>query len=66
MNCSASALPLLGFPPPLWGRDREGGMQQTLAHVFTPHPNPPPQRGREQAAAWGGNVNNIGRNKRRR
>ncbi|HEY5379392.1 MAG TPA: phosphomethylpyrimidine synthase ThiC, partial [Pseudolabrys sp.] len=30
-----------------------GGQPQTLAHVPTPLPNPPPQGGREQAAAGG-------------
>ncbi len=38
------------FPPPLWGRDREGGQSQTTA-PYTPLPNPPPQGGREQTAA---------------
>ena len=37
-------------PPPLRGRDREGGTQQTPAQVSTPLPTPPPQGGREQAA----------------
>ena len=36
-------------PPPLRGRDREGGTQQTPAQVSTPLPNPPPQGGRERA-----------------
>src|SRR5215813_5739316 len=40
------------FPPPLWGRDREGGKPHTQGSA-TPHPTPPPQGGREQAAASG-------------
>jgi 5-oxoprolinase (ATP-hydrolysing) len=36
------------FPPPLRGRDRVGGNQQSAAQVFTPLPNPPPQGGREK------------------
>jgi hypothetical protein len=41
-------------PPPLWGRDRVGGKvpASTATADFagnfpTPHPNPPPQGGRE-------------------
>ena len=41
----------LAFPPPLWGRDREGGKRQRSAGKSTPLPNPPPQGGREHAAA---------------
>jgi hypothetical protein len=48
---------MLGFPPPLWGRDREGGAQRASFPKVTPLPNPPPQGGREQTAAWGGNAN---------
>src|SRR5262249_35297672 len=40
------------FPPPLWGRDREGGKPHTQGSA-TPHPTPPPQGGKEQAAASG-------------
>jgi excinuclease ABC subunit A len=43
-------------PPPLRGKDREGGKQQTSAQD-TPLPNPPPQGGRERtesAATTGG------------
>jgi len=36
-------------PPPLRGRDREGGKQQGSVQVSTPLPNPPPQGGRERA-----------------
>jgi hypothetical protein len=36
------------FPPPLWGRDREGGIARA-DFATTPLPNPPPQGGREQA-----------------
>ena len=39
----------LAFPPPLWGRDGEGGAPQTLSPEVAPLPNPPPQGGREQA-----------------
>ena len=38
------------FPPPLWGRDREGGTPLARSSANTPHPNPPPQGGREHAA----------------
>src|SRR5215208_3930581 len=41
------------FPPPLWGRDREGGETATPGPILTPHPNPPPQGERERAAASG-------------
>jgi len=44
---------LLSSPPPLWGRDREGGKQQSTVRISTPLPNPPPQGGREQTAAGG-------------
>jgi error-prone DNA polymerase len=37
------------FPPPLRGRDREGGESQAPNLQLTPLPNPPPQGGREQA-----------------
>ena len=54
------ALDSLSSPPPLRGRSageagREGGKLQAQAHaqVSTPLPNPPPQGGREQAAASG-------------
>ncbi|HML12382.1 MAG TPA: hydantoinase B/oxoprolinase family protein [Xanthobacteraceae bacterium] len=36
------------FPPPLRGRDREGGQTQAKAQASPPLPNPPPQGGREQ------------------
>ena len=52
MNLAASAAPMWSFPPPLWGRDREGGIAGT-EFVATPHPNPPPQGGREQAVPRG-------------
>jgi 5-oxoprolinase (ATP-hydrolysing) len=41
------------FPPPLRGRDREGGTQKTLAQVSTPTPSPSPQGGGEQSGAGG-------------
>ena len=37
------------FPPPLRGRDREGGKPQMPSPAATPLPSPPPQGGREQA-----------------
>src|SRR6185436_12111958 len=37
-------------PPPLWGRDREGGTPLARESVATPLPTPPPQGGREPAA----------------
>jgi 5-oxoprolinase (ATP-hydrolysing) len=44
----------LAFPPPLWGRDREGGAPpQTLSLGFTPLLTPPPQGGREQTEQVG-------------
>src|SRR6266404_8044041 len=36
------------FPPPLWGRGREGGNSTGFCACGTPHPSPPPQGGREQ------------------
>src|SRR5215218_10154133 len=42
----AQAAPL-AFPPPLGGRDREGGGPQAPASAITPLPSPPPQGGRE-------------------
>jgi indolepyruvate ferredoxin oxidoreductase alpha subunit len=36
-------------PPPLRGRDREGGEPRTSDSLYTPLPNPPPQGGRERA-----------------
>src|SRR5262249_8092503 len=41
------------FPPPLWGRDREGGELQTPGSPSAPLPNPPPQGGREHAVRGG-------------
>ena len=41
------------FPPPLRGREREGGTPHAHEQAATPLPNPPPQGGREQAAASG-------------
>jgi indolepyruvate ferredoxin oxidoreductase beta subunit len=38
------------FPPALRGRDREGGTPLAPSPANTPHPNPPPQGGREPAA----------------
>jgi hypothetical protein len=34
-------------PPPLRGRAREGGQPLALKLSLSPHPNPPPQGGRE-------------------
>jgi len=42
-----------GFPPPLRGRDREGGKSQTNESSSPPLPNPPPQGGRESHRASG-------------
>jgi DNA polymerase III alpha subunit len=39
------------FPPPLRGRDREGGRRQAQEFGITPLPIPPPQGGREQVCA---------------
>ena len=43
--------PATSFPPPLWGRDREGGNRKSIAHTSTPTPNPSPQGGGEQTGA---------------
>jgi len=43
----------LASPPPLRGRDREGGKPQAPESGATPLPNPPPQGGRERGAASG-------------
>jgi hypothetical protein len=56
-DCWAAAVPMQGFPPPLRGRDREGGKLQAPALATTPLPNPPPQGGREQSGVRGGNPN---------
>jgi indolepyruvate ferredoxin oxidoreductase alpha subunit len=37
-------------PPPLWGRDREGGGQHSRSSAATPTPYPSPQGGGEPAA----------------
>jgi 5-oxoprolinase (ATP-hydrolysing) len=47
---AGKSAPALAFPPPLRGRDREGGTANTESGT-TPLPTPPPQGGREQAAA---------------
>src|SRR5262245_46676249 len=41
------------FPPPLWGRDREGVARSgtSLPQLHTPFPIPPPQGGREYIEA---------------
>jgi hypothetical protein len=39
------------FPPPLWGRVREGG--RAANYQRTPTPNPSPQGGGERAARHG-------------
>ncbi len=46
-------------PPPLRGRDREGGTQQAPAQVSTPLPNPPPQGGREKRARGANEIKNL-------
>jgi len=48
MNCLLEMYGATAFPPPLWGRDREGGIAGA-EFTNTPHPNPPPQGGREHA-----------------
>src|SRR5262249_26888206 len=42
-----------GFPPPLRGRDREGGNSQSSESMSPPPPTPPPQGGREPSGAGG-------------
>jgi len=44
------------FPPPLRGRDREGGEPRTPSSPPTPLPNPPPQGGRERASNRGSGI----------
>jgi hypothetical protein len=44
----STGLSILSFSPPLWGRDREGGVLTDAGRGVTPLPNPPPQGGREQ------------------
>ena len=39
------------FPPPLWGRVREGGRCEIASSLATPNPNPSPQGGGEQAGS---------------
>jgi hypothetical protein len=49
--CHAGAsLSLSLFPPPLWGRVREGGTPREVGGCGTPFPNPSPQGGRERTA----------------
>jgi hypothetical protein len=40
--CTSAAT---AFPPPLWGRDREGGKQQALSSLRTPLPTLPHKGG---------------------
>ncbi len=47
-NADVSTSSATASPPPLRGRDREGGTANSGLEV-TPLPNPPPQGGREQA-----------------
>jgi isoleucyl-tRNA synthetase len=47
-------------PPPLRGRDREGGTTHTPNSANTPLPNPPPQGGREQTELAAKNVREPG------
>ncbi len=49
-----------GSPPPLRGRDREGGATRAPVFASTPLPTPPPQGGREQTES-GREI--IGRNR---
>ena len=54
---SPSTSPLAGE---VGAQRREGGQQQTPARISTPLPNPPPQGGREQAAASGEDLPRYG------
>jgi hypothetical protein len=65
MMFATSVTLLRSSPPPLKGRDREGGKRQAPELRFTPLPNPPPQGGRERAAAGGENAQNINLGERR-
>ena len=38
---------VISFPPPLWGRVREGGTTRKVSVRGTPFPNPSPQGGGE-------------------
>src|SRR5579864_8405949 len=44
------------FPPPLWGRAREGGEPSNTEQDVTPTPNPSPQGGGEQRNKGGGSA----------
>jgi acyl-CoA synthetase (NDP forming) len=46
------------FPPPLWGRDREGGATST-EFAATPLPSPPPQGGREHTESAAATASNA-------
>jgi 5-oxoprolinase (ATP-hydrolysing) len=48
---------VLASPPPLRGRDREGGTAAKPESASTPHPTPPPQGGREPSTASGESAN---------
>jgi 5-oxoprolinase (ATP-hydrolysing) len=48
---SMSTANATGFPPPLRGRDREGGESQTSESSSPPLPTPPPQGGREHTVS---------------
>src|SRR6266404_1901550 len=52
-GATAASASVPAFPPPLRGRDREGGKPLAPAPVATPLPSPPPQGGREPASASG-------------
>ena len=53
MNLDTSAMLMWGFPPPLWGRDREGGSGWIRSPAATPTPDPSPQGGGEPACMRG-------------
>jgi excinuclease ABC subunit A len=53
-NASSTGAATQASPPPLRGRDREGGKSRPLGSATTPLPNPPPQGGRERTAVAAG------------
>jgi hypothetical protein len=50
----SAARKLSPFPPPLWGRVREGGTPRKVGVLGTPFPRPSPQGGGELTFAAAG------------
>jgi hypothetical protein len=47
---AGASLSLSPFPPPLWGRVREGGTPREVGGCGTPFPNPSPKGRRERTS----------------